>query len=90
MASYQVTCHTPDNFDPDRRIQGLGGFGWWYDIDTIIEMIESRQHDFWVSVYSQRVDVVVRQHGYFGKKYLTTTADGFPPNNLLSLPPCSR
>lgn len=29
-----------------------------------------------------------KKHGAFGKKYLTTTADGFPPNNLLKLPPC--
>lgn len=90
MASYQVTCHTPDNLDLDRRIQGLGGYGWWFGIDEIIGMIESYQHNFWVSVNGRRVDVIVRQHGIFGKKYLTTTADGFPPNNLLNLPPCPR
>ena len=87
MGSHQVTCHTPDNLDLDRRIQGLGGSGWWETIDNIIRFIENRQHDFWVSVYGRRVEVIVRQHPN-GQKYLTTTADGFPPNNLLSLPRC--
>ncbi|MEJ7777654.1 MAG: DUF3892 domain-containing protein [Sphingomicrobium sp.] len=90
MASYQVTCHSPDNLDADRRIQGLGGSLGWYDIDTIIRMIESGIHHFWTTAYGQRVDVIVRQHGLLGKKYLTTTADGFPPNNLLRLPFCQR
>lgn len=90
MASYQVTCHTPDNADLDRRLQGLGGPNWWYTIDNIIRFIEQRQHTFWVvSIYGQRVDVVVRQHPN-GRKYLTTTADGFPPNNLLNLRHCPR
>ena len=87
MASYQVTCHTPDNADLDRRLQGLGGPNWWDTIDNIIRFIESRQHDFWVMVRGQRVEVIVRQHTN-GRKYLTTTADGFPPNNLLNLPNC--
>ncbi|MGE5564174.1 MAG: DUF3892 domain-containing protein [Bacillota bacterium] len=90
MASYQVTCHTPDNLDLDRRIQGLGGLLWWFSIDQIIAMIELGHDSFWVSVSGYRVDVVVRQHGIFGKKYLTTTADGFPPNNLLNLPLCPQ
>ena len=88
MSSFQVTCHTPDNLDADRRIQGLGGPWGWYDIDTIIAMIESQLHNFWVTVYGVPTDVVVRQHGIFGKKYLTTVADGFPPNNLLNLRVC--
>jgi hypothetical protein len=90
MASYEVLCHTPDNMDLDRRIQGLGGGFGWFGIDDIISRIDRGTDNFWVSVYGQRVDVIVRQHGLMGEKYLTTTADGFPPNNLLNLPICPR
>lgn len=92
MGSFRVTCHTPDNSDPDRRIQGLGGVdgplgGWWYGIDTIIQMI-IQGHYFYVNVGGHQVTVVVRQHGLLGRQYLTTEPDGFPPNNLLNLPQC--
>ena len=40
MATYYATCHSPYNTDLDRRIQGLGGSGWWDGIDTIILMID--------------------------------------------------
>lgn len=91
MATYQVTCHTPDNADPDYRIQGLGGVGpaggWWYFIDTIIRMI-SVGDVFYVSVAGRTVLVIVMQHPRSGRYYLTTQGDGFPPNNLLNLPRC--
>ncbi|MDP3674905.1 MAG: DUF3892 domain-containing protein [Novosphingobium sp.] len=87
MAHHYVSCHTPDNRDPDRRIQGLGGFGWWFTIDQIIEMI-GNGHTFSVLVAGRQVAVVVRSHGIIGRRYLTTEADGFPPNNLLHLALC--
>jgi len=91
MATYRVTCHTPDNSDPDYRIQGLGGTGpgggWWNTIDRIIAMI--RNDDvFYVMVREQVVLVVVKQHPRSGRYYLTTQGDGFPANNLLNLPHC--
>lgn len=98
MAVYRVTCHTPDNEDEDRRLQGLGGVGpvgagiaptprFWHDIDTIIGMIWEGDR-FYVSVAGQNVDVVVRQHPHSRRYYLTTEGDGFPPNNLLNLERC--
>lgn len=51
-------------------------------------MIERKLHRFFVSVFGRTVEVVVRQHGPFGRKYLTTIGDAFPPNNLLNLPNC--
>jgi hypothetical protein len=100
MAIYRVTCHTPDNADADRRIQGLGGVGpighgiappprWWHDIDTIFGMIWDGDR-LYVSVAGQNVDVVVRRHPHSRLYFLTTEGDDFPPNNLLKLPLCTE
>lgn len=93
MADYQVTCIKPDGADADRRIDRLGGTrttegGTWNDsIDNVIAAI-GRGHTFWVSVQNRRVAVIRRVHHTSGRWYLTTEPDGFPPNNLLSLPRC--
>lgn len=87
MADQQVTCVTPDGRDPDRRIDGLGGYGWYGSIDDVIYWIESRQHTFWVNVNGWRDDVIVAQRGN-GRKYLKTRGDGYEPNNLLNLAAC--
>lgn len=90
MTTYRVECHSPDNFDQDRRIQGLGGTTpspWWFGIDTIIQMI-GNGHIFYVMVRGEVVLVVVKTHPVSGRQYLTTQPDGFPPNNLLNLPHC--
>lgn len=90
MADYLVKCHTPDNLDTDRRIQGLGGDWGWYSIDTIIHMIEYQKDFFWTYVNGKPAAVVVRQHGLLGRKYLQTLPDHYPENNLLKLPICGR
>ena len=88
MADLQVTCHTPDNNDADRRLQGIGGSGWGYPpIDTAISNIENRVHTYWTYVAGSRTNVIVAQRSN-GRKYLKTTADGVEPNNLLALPLC--
>jgi hypothetical protein len=88
MASLQVTCHTPDEMNAERRIRGLGGQGWWFPTDSIIQMIENQQHEFWISIGQERVELAVGRHGVGGRTYLTTGADEFPPKALLSLPIC--
>lgn len=88
MASFQVTCHAPDDMDAERRIRGLGGQGWWFPTESIIQMIENREHEFWASIDRQRHEITVGRHGVTGRKYLTTAAGGFPPKGLLSLPNC--
>ena len=88
MASFQVACHTPDDLDAERRIRGLGGQGWWFPTEAIIQIIDKGQHEFWVSINGQRIDVAVGTHGVGGRKYLTTDAGEFPPKSLLSLPVC--
>ena len=88
MATYHATCHTPDNNDQDRRIQGLGGSGWWHNIDTIIQMID-QGHVFYTSPPSGNGKLIVTEiHPVTLRRFLTTVADGFPPNNILSLPRC--
>ena len=59
-----------------------------FQIDQIINWIETRLHTFYVNVAGRQVLVVVRQHAHNFRKYLTTEADSFPPNNLLKLPNC--
>lgn len=89
MGTFQVNCHKPDNDDPDRRIQGLGGKAdsqWYRTIDQIISLIESGDK-FWV-VDSKGNSVWIEVHSRNGRKYLKTQSDGIEPNNLLALPHC--
>ncbi|MDR4308033.1 DUF3892 domain-containing protein [Chelatococcus sambhunathii] len=86
--TYQVTCHKPDNSDPDRRIQGLGGDGWYGPIDTLIAGIESNQYRLWTTDRARNSVWVVVAKRSNGRKYLKTENDGVEPNNLLALPHC--
>lgn len=88
MADYQITCIRRDSSDQDRRIDAVGFGGQVYSIDQVIAWIQSGQHRFWTVAQGQSVWVVVRQHPTSGRLYLATENDGFPPNNLLSLPEC--
>lgn len=88
MADLQATCHTPDNADADRRLQGLGGVGWKHSIDEIIRNIDNRTNTYWTRVNGVRANIEVKQRPN-GRRYIKTTADGYEPNNLLALPRCS-
>ena len=92
MAIYYASCHTPDNLDTDRRIQGLGGAGWgWFNIDTIIHMINVQQHTFYTKPpFAPGQMIITAIHPRTGRVYLKTVADGAEPNNILSLPHCPR
>lgn len=85
---YQVTHSKKDGPDPDYRIDALAGSGWRNTIDQTLASIDAG-HTFWVSVSGRRVEVIPMRHTKSGRRYVTTQADGFPPNNLLSLPNCS-
>lgn len=93
MADYQVKCIRRDGRDIDRRIDRLGGIApdgatWNDTIDNVVQFIRNQQHRFWTSVNGKSVWVVVRVHPTSGRYYLATENDGYPPNNLLSLPEC--
>ncbi len=90
MAEYQVTCIRRDTGDLDRRIDRLGGPEFNDTIDNVIRFIESGAHKFWTTAQGRSVWIVVDVHPTSRRKYLRTTADGYPPNNLLSLPECPR
>ncbi len=88
--TFQVNCHTPDNADADRRIQGLGGpggGGWYRDINTLIAGIEAGTYRLWTADQAGKsVWVLVAERNR--RKYLRTESDGVEPNNLLALPRC--
>ena len=52
--------------------------------DEIIRDIERGANSYYVSVGGRHVQVVVATHR--GRKYLKTTPDAYPKNNLLALP----
>ena len=87
---HQVTCHTPDDSDRDRRLEGLGGpdgGGWYRAIDTLIYGIENGDFSLWTTTAKgESVWIVVAERNR--RKYLKTEADGVEPNNLLALPRC--
>jgi hypothetical protein len=92
MTTYRAECHTPDNLDADRRIQGLGGTvpqTWWYGIDTIIRMLDEG-HTFYTMVDGNVTIIVVAEHPVSKRRYLKTLPDSYPYNNLLYLPHCAR
>ena len=91
MSTYYASCHTPDNADQDRRIQGLGGsIMGWLNIDTIIMMIEQGHVFYTQPTFGTGQQIIVAKHPRSGRKYLKTRADGVEPNNILSLPRCPR
>jgi hypothetical protein len=89
----QVRCITKrEHHNPHERIQGIGGSDagvrWWRAEDDAIRDVESDSTSYFVSVGGKTVWVVVATHN--ARKYLKTTADGYAPNNLLSLTDCPR
>lgn len=86
----QVKCINKRNHsDPHQRIQNIGGYTdkqWKISEDEAIRYIDNREWEFFVSVGGRTVDVVVASH--LGRRYLKTVADGYSPDNLLSLPEC--
>jgi len=90
MARCQVTCIVKrgGHFNPHERISHIGNqaSGWMLTEGAAIHRIETRTDSFFTYVNGKQAEVVVAQHN--GRKYLKTDADGYAPNNLLSLPDC--
>ena len=85
MANYDITATRKDGPDPDYRIDAFKVDGSWYTINQMLNFIDNGNL-FFVNVWGRPVRVVDKQHPRSGRRYLTTAADGFPPNNLLNLP----
>ena len=83
-----VSCHVPDNADLDRRMQGIGGVGWYMSVDEVLIRMD-RGEEFIVNYAGlPRVRVIPGRHPITLRRFITTEGDGFPPNNLLRLPRC--
>jgi hypothetical protein len=91
MARRKVTCINKrgSHYDPHERISHIGNFseGWKLTEDEAIRAIENYTSSFYTLVNGREAEVVVATHN--GRKYLKTTADGYRPDNLLSLPECN-
>lgn len=93
--SYRIDCTVKDGPDLDRRIDRVGGWengtapngSWCIPLDDAIALYD-QGYRFHVVVNGYRVDVFPLRHPISGRRYLTTEADGYPPNNLLRLPDC--
>jgi hypothetical protein len=90
MTSFQITHIIPDRSDPDRRIDAVygPGCGLLY-LDEAIRYIRSG-HTFWTWVGLRQAEVHYIPPSIFARHHLTTSRDGFLPNNLLSLPQYGR
>ena len=91
MADVQVTCITkPDVLSTHEHITHIGGLGWRWEREKVIQSIEAKTNTFYV------LDPSTGQRAYVGvvkpkdgrSAYLQTYADGRWNNNLLSLPQC--
>jgi Protein of unknown function (DUF3892) len=90
MGRYQVTCINKrgNHYDPHERIEYIGQQGnWKLSEDSAISRIASGQDNFFARVGGRTVEVIVAVHN--GRRYLKTEADGYAPNNLLSLDECA-
>ena len=88
MADVQVTCINKQPRDNTHEgITHLGGSGWRWTRQQVIESIEGKTNTFYTRAGGNRanVGVVNGQNG----KYLRTYADGKWNDNLLSLPECA-
>lgn len=89
MADVQVTCiNKTDRNSSHEGITHLGGSGWRWTRQQVIDSIEAKSNTFFTRVGGNRADVGV-VNGTNGK-YVRTHADGKWNDNLLALPECTR
>jgi hypothetical protein len=92
MAVYQVTCINKrgGHYNPHERIQYIGNQadGWRLSEDAAIRRILNGTDSFYTFVNGRRANVIVAEHN--GRRYLKTDADGYAPDNLLSLGDCTN
>jgi hypothetical protein len=83
---YQITHTIPDGADPDGRIDAIYGpsCGLIYE-DQAISQIDWGINTFYTLEWGMRANVYAITNVY-GTRFLTTSPDGFGPNNLCRLP----
>jgi hypothetical protein len=84
----QITCITklPNHEDRHRRIQAVGGNGFYDSEDVAIANVKRDPEYYYVREQGKSVWVKVQQHDR--RDYLKTQNDRFLPDNLLSLADC--
>lgn len=91
--SVRVTCITkPDRNNPHRHITHIGGTNpdgtrWYLTEEDAIDGIKRGKWQFYVHAGGRSVWVII-ERAPSGREYLKTEADGYRPDNLLSLPEC--
>ena len=85
MADVVVTCiHKPNRNSPNEAITHLGGYGWWWTRQEVVDSINGGWNTFYTFVGGRRADVGVVDGE--NRQYLRTHADGYYNDNLLALP----
>jgi hypothetical protein len=88
MADVQVTCINKQPRDnPHEGITHLGGSGWKWTRQQVVDSINKKTNTFYTRVNGKRADVGV-VHGPNGD-YVRTYADRVWNDNLLALPECA-
>ncbi len=87
----RISCiNKREHYNPHERITHVGGVHngrrWRMTESDAIASIRLGKNSFYVLVNDREVDVIIAVHE--GREYLKTTADGYAPNNLLSLNEC--
>ncbi|MGN6266565.1 MAG: DUF3892 domain-containing protein [Ginsengibacter sp.] len=93
MSRHLITCINKrgNHYNPHERISNIGGINsdnsrWKLSEDDAIKSIKDGKYEFYVRINGISVDVIIATHN--GRRYLKTEADGYSPDNLLSLTEC--
>lgn len=90
MGRFQVTCINKKgvHLNPHERIQYIGNqsANWKLSENNAISRLKAGTDSFYTLVNGRGAEVIVANH--LGREYLKTTADGYSPDNLLSLAEC--
>ena len=91
MGRFQVTCINKrgGHSNPHERIEYIGNQGSWkLSEDDAIRRIKQSSDSFYTLVNGREADLIVANRN--GREYIKTSADGYNPDNLLSLPECQN
>ena len=87
MPDVRIKCiNKQPRENPHEGITHLGGDGWHWTRQQVVDSINTRTNTFYTFEGGTRADVAV-VHGPRGD-YVQTQADGKWTNNLLALPEC--
>jgi hypothetical protein len=88
MADVQVSCvlKTGTNHESITHLGGVGGGGWCWTKQQVVDSINAKANTFYTSVNGVRANIGVVNAT---PPYVRTHADGTWTDNLLALPACS-